>query len=208
MTSEVPLAPGPSFTINVVAFSLAIPPLPLSSPPPLSLPLPLSSPPPLSLPLCLDPNVEVLYISPVPVEDEIQEYYGSLLAMGQGGEGAMERVHFVTPERAGAFSRHRMALSSVLLYSPMTVERIRHLTAGRDAYIMPGVVSRDDLAVADELGGWLLQSLHLSSDFGVSNDCCKEMKYDTTVSFDHLSVSLSVCSLLLQGYLFLVQSQR
>ena len=152
--------------------------------------------------------MEVLYISPVPVEGEVQEYYGSLLAMGQGGEGAMERVHFVTPERAGTFSRHRMALSSVLLYSPMTVERIKHLTAGRDAYIMPGVVSRDDLAVADELGGWLLQSLRLSSDFGVSNDCSKEMKYDTTVFFDHLSVSLSVCSLLLQGCLFLVQSQR
>lgn len=139
------------------------------------------------------------------MEDEVQEYYGSLLAMGQGGEGAMERVHFVTPELAGAFSRHRMALSSVLLYSPRTVERIRHLTAGRDAYIMPGVVSRDDLAVADQLGGWLL---HLSSDFGVSNDCCKEMKYNTTVSFDRLSVGLSVCSFLLQGCPFLVQSQR
>lgn len=136
--------------------------------------------------------MEVLYISPVSVEDEVQEYYGSLLAMGQGGEGAMERVHFVTPERAEAFSRHRMALSSVLLYSPRTVERIRHLTAGRDAYIMPGVVSRDDLAVADQLGGWLLQSLHLSSDFGVSNNCSKGMKYDTTVSFDRLSVCSSI----------------
>ena len=91
------------------------------------------------------------------MEDEVQEYYGSLLAMGQGGEGAMERVHFVTPEQAGTFSRHRMALSSVLLYSPRTVERIRHLTAGREAYIMPGVVSQDDLAVADQLGGWMLQ---------------------------------------------------
>ena len=101
--------------------------------------------------------MEVLYVSPAPVEDEVQEYYGSLLAMGQGGEGAMERVHFVTPEQAGTFSRHRMALSSVLLYSPRTVERIRHLTAGREAYIMPGVVSQDDLAVADQLGGWMLQ---------------------------------------------------
>ena len=88
----------------------------------------------------------------------------------------MERLHFVTPERAEAFSRHRMALSSVLLYSP-SVERIRHLTAGRDAYIMPGVVSRDDLAVADQLGGWLCRACILVLTL-VCNNCRNEVRYD------------------------------
>lgn len=99
-----------------------------------------------------DPNVEVLYISPIPVDDEVQEYYQKLLAMGVGGERAMERVHFITPERTKTFARHKMALSSILMYSPRTLERIRHLTAGREAYIVPGVVSRDDITVADKLG--------------------------------------------------------
>jgi len=90
----------------------------------------------------------------VPVEDEVREYYSKLLAMGPGGEWAMERVHFITPERVETFSRHRMALSSVLLYSPRTMQRIGHLTTGRETYIVPGVVSQDDLAVADKLGGW------------------------------------------------------
>lgn len=90
----------------------------------------------------------------MPVEDEVREYYSKLLAMGPGGEGAMERVHFITPERVETFSRHHMALSSVLLYSPRTMQRIRHLTTGRETYIVPGVVSQDDLAVADKLGGW------------------------------------------------------
>ena len=112
-----------------------------------------------------DPNVEVLYISPVPVGDEVKDYYAKLLAMGPAGESAMERIHIITPDRVKTFARHNMALSSVLMYSPRTVERIRNLTAGKEAYVVPGVLSEDDLVVAEKLGRCLLWTMMWVSHF-------------------------------------------
>lgn len=101
--------------------------------------------------------MEVVYVSPRPVDPEVLDYYHKLLAMGdkRGGdrwEESHQRVHIVTPEYAGAFSHHNLSLSTELLYSPQALRRIQHLTAGREAYIVPGVVNRDDIAVADVLG--------------------------------------------------------
>ena len=92
-------------------------------------------------------------MSPRPVDQEVLDYYHKLLAMSPGvGENSRHRIHIVTPEYAGAFSHHNLALSTELLYSPKALQRIQHLTAGREAYIVPGVVHRDDIAVADMLG--------------------------------------------------------
>ena len=112
-----------------------------------------------------DPNVDVVYVSPRPVDPEVLNYYFKLLAMGAhrdeeggvvvggaSGEKFRHRIHIVTPEYAGAFAHHNLSLSTELLYSPKALQRIHHLTAGREAYIVPGVVSRDDIAVADALG--------------------------------------------------------
>ena len=107
-----------------------------------------------------DPNVEVVYVSPRPVDQEVLDYYHKLLALGNQRGGAAEkeeeesrqRIHIVTPEHAGEFSHHNLSLSTELLYSPQALRRIQHLTAGREAYIVPGVVNRDDIAVADLLG--------------------------------------------------------
>lgn len=88
-----------------------------------------------------------------PVDQEVLDYYHKLLAMGGAlGEESRRRIHVVTPEYAGAFSPHNLSLSTELLYSPQALQRIQHLTAGREAYIVPGVVNRDDIAVADVLG--------------------------------------------------------
>lgn len=112
-----------------------------------------------------DPNVDVVYVSPRPVDSEVLDYYRKLLAMGahreqdegvavgrDKGEEFRHRIHVVTPEYAGSFAHHNLSLVTELLYSPKALQRIKHLTAGREAYIVPGVVSRDDIAVADALG--------------------------------------------------------
>lgn len=101
---------------------------------------------------CPDPDIEVIYVSPIPIKRELDDYYRSLLGMGPGGDVAMERVHMVTPEHCSTFTKHQMALASVLLYSHDTMTRIRTLTAGKEAYIVSNVVSPDDLSLADQLG--------------------------------------------------------
>ena len=123
-----------------------------------------------------DPNVDVVYVSPRRIDSEVLDYYHKLLAMGSHGEqeegGAVggdkgaefrRRIHIVTPEYAGAFAHHNLSLSTELLYSPKALQRIKHLVAGREAYIVPGVVGRDDIAVADALGEVSNKSLSLSS---------------------------------------------
>lgn len=99
-----------------------------------------------------DPNVEVIYISPITIKRELEDYYQSLLAMGPGGEDAMKRVHIITPEHTSTFMKLQMTLSSVLLYSHDAMTRVKSLTAGKEAYIVSNVVSMDDLALADQLG--------------------------------------------------------
>ena len=101
----------------------------------------------------VDPLVEVVYISPVEVEEDVQHYYRQLLAMsGDGGKEAWERVHIVTPEHVHSFKQRNMSLSSLLKYSHRTVTRIHRLIGGRPAYLVPQHCSREDLEVADKLG--------------------------------------------------------
>ena len=96
--------------------------------------------------------MEVIYISPVTIKRELDDYFRSLLSLGPGGEEATKRVHTITPEHSSMFSKQQMALSSVLLYSHDAITRIKSLTAGKEAYIVSNVVAVDDLALADQLG--------------------------------------------------------
>ncbi len=99
--------------------------------------------------LC-DPNVEVLYISPIPVEEDILDYYVQLLSM-EGHQNIRERVHIITPENYNVFGHHNLSLATYMLYSPRALRRVRNLLKGKEAYIVPGVVSRDDITLADKL---------------------------------------------------------
>ena len=51
-----------------------------------------------------------------------------------------------------------MALSTLLKYSHKALQRIRNLIRGREAYIVPGIPSKDDLDLADYLGVPMLSS--------------------------------------------------
>uniref|UniRef100_H2YZR9 IQCH-like ATP-grasp domain-containing protein n=1 Tax=Ciona savignyi TaxID=51511 RepID=H2YZR9_CIOSA len=107
----------------------------------------------------LDPNVDVIYVSPVQVLDELQQYYCKLLGLkGAVEEGDPEKVGdlssrftIVTPEALNKFPTHHMCLASHLKYSPCAISRIKKLIAGRDAYYVPGVIHKDDVSVADSL---------------------------------------------------------
>ncbi|XP_067356554.1 IQ motif-containing protein H isoform X5 [Channa argus] len=109
-----------------------------------------------------DGNVEVIYVCPRHLQEDILHYYTSLLK----GDGAtvefdtktteapsgIKRFIILTPEALDYFPTQNMCLSTLLKYSPHTLKRIRNLIQGKRAYIVGGVAHVDDLAVADELG--------------------------------------------------------
>uniref|UniRef100_A0A3Q1C011 IQCH-like ATP-grasp domain-containing protein n=1 Tax=Amphiprion ocellaris TaxID=80972 RepID=A0A3Q1C011_AMPOC len=109
-----------------------------------------------------DENVEVIYVCPQYLGDNILHYYTSLLKCDGATDGAdtrttqasscMRRLIILTPEAVDYFPTHNMCLSTLLKYSPCTLKRIRNLIQGKQAFIVGGVAHVDDLAVADELG--------------------------------------------------------
>ncbi|XP_070763876.1 IQ motif-containing protein H [Enoplosus armatus] len=109
-----------------------------------------------------DKNVEVIYVCPRHLGDDILHYYTSLLKCDGAADGADARTTqdpscarqfiILTPEAVDYFPTHNMCLSTLLKYSPRTLKRIKNLIQGKQTYIVSGVAHVDDLAVADELG--------------------------------------------------------
>ncbi|XP_076154606.1 IQ motif-containing protein H [Alosa pseudoharengus] len=108
----------------------------------------------------LDENVEVIYVAPKPLGEDLSHYYTRLLSLHRAvqlgnpdapKDPCANRVTFVTPEAWQYFPTHNMCLSTILWHSPRTLRRIRNLIQGRQAYIVGWVPHPDDLLVAEEL---------------------------------------------------------
>ncbi|TRZ13779.1 hypothetical protein HGM15179_013325 [Zosterops borbonicus] len=114
----------------------------------------------------LDANVDVIYICPLALSEELLQYYHKLLglqaAVRSGNPQDMadlqDRFKILTPEAINSFPEHHMCLATVLKYSPRTLQRLQLLLQGRDAYLVGGFPHLDDLAVADQLQVPLLGS--------------------------------------------------
>ncbi len=96
-----------------------------------------------------DPYVEIIYISPIPVDQAVLDVYIQLLSID--GQNVNDRVHIISPENTEKFGHHNLSLAAHLLYSPQALARVQNLLKGKEAYIVPGVMSRDDISLADKL---------------------------------------------------------
>ncbi|XP_075946032.1 IQ motif-containing protein H [Anarhichas minor] len=113
-----------------------------------------------------DENVQVIYVCPRHLGEDLLHYYTSLLkcdgasneddtrptAASSSSSSSVRRFIILTPEAVDYFPTRNMCLSTLLKYSPRALKRIKHLIQGKQAYIVGWVAHVDDLAVADELG--------------------------------------------------------
>jgi hypothetical protein len=97
-----------------------------------------------------DPLVDVIYVCPFELSQEVIGYYTKVLEIGNV-EQPETRFTIVVPDNAGRLPT-TLPTSTLLLYSPKTLKRIRELLKGRPAYIVPGTTSHDDVKVSLALG--------------------------------------------------------
>lgn len=97
-----------------------------------------------------DPKVDVIYVSPFTLTNEVYEYYKKILELGEL-EKPENRFHIVVPENYVKF-KESMSLTQTLLYSPKAIKRVKSLISERQAYIVPGFSTAEDIKLSITLG--------------------------------------------------------
>lgn len=97
-----------------------------------------------------DPNVDVIYICPYTLTNEVYKYYLKILELVEI-EDSTSRFHVVVPENYNIFKKH-ISLAQSMLYSPKALRKVLELIEDKQAYIVPGKVGAQDIKLSIALG--------------------------------------------------------
>jgi len=84
------------------------------------------------------------------LQREIINYFYKICELGDI-PNYRERIHFIWPENYSLFSED-YPLCKLLYYSPLAMKRIKEISNGKFAFIIPGVSSSDMRLLAVYLG--------------------------------------------------------
>ena len=89
----------------------------------------------------VDPNIEIIYILPFHISDDILNYNFAILE-NMGIKDIENRLHLIVPE-ATEYIPSNYSLSKLLYLSPNTIKEIKEIIKNKNkkAYIVPGIVS-------------------------------------------------------------------
>lgn len=112
-----------------------------------------------------DSNVDVIYVTPYEFPEEIVNYYSKILNIGEIDK-YQSLFTIIVPENDIKLPK-KLAVAAQLLYSPNAIKRIKLLIKGRNSYIVPGIISNDEIKLSNLLGVPMLsgepQKVHLYS---------------------------------------------
>lgn len=111
----------------------------------------------------VDPKVEIIYIVPYELPEQILSYYYSILE-NLGISNLENRVHFIIPE-ASEFLPLNYSLSKLLYFSHRTLLEIKSLVFGKNCYIIPGIVGEIEEKLSIALNIPMLMSPKNEIDF-------------------------------------------
>ena len=97
-----------------------------------------------------DPNLSIIYVSPVHLHSDITEYYYLSLSLCKIPE-VRNRLTFITPNH-GISMNSQYSTSKLLFLASGTINEIKAMIKQGPAYIVPNEVYEDDIWLSDLLG--------------------------------------------------------
>jgi IQ domain-containing protein H len=93
-----------------------------------------------------DPNVDILYVSAFEMTPEVLGYYTKILELGNI-QDVNSRLSFFSPDLSRLVPSH-ISTTKALLYSPSALAALKARVRHRTAYIVPGIMSKDEVELS------------------------------------------------------------
>lgn len=120
-----------------------------------------------------NPLVDIIYVCPFDLSQEIIGYYTKVLEIGNI-ESPETRFTIILPDKVHKLPCY-MSTSTLLLYSPKTIKKIRSLIKSKCAYIVPGIASQDDIKLSIALGVPILSGEPQKTQLYSSKSGCRRI---------------------------------